>query len=59
LIAFQIEEQMKKAGRMGPEFERLAAFGRIAPDLWMKNATGSAVGPDSLLEATERALKEM
>jgi hypothetical protein len=30
--------------------------GRIAPDLWMKNATGSPVGPEALLSATERAL---
>jgi hypothetical protein len=59
LIAVQIEEQMKKAGKIGPEFERLATLGRIAPDLWMKNATGSRVGPEALLKATENALKEM
>jgi hypothetical protein len=59
LIAFQIEQQMKKAGAIGPEFERIATVGRIAPDLWMKNATGSPVGPEALLDATEKALKEM
>jgi hypothetical protein len=57
LIAFQIEEQMKKAGAIGPEFERMAKEGRVTPDLWMVNATGKPVGPDALLEATERALK--
>ena len=56
LIAFQIEEQMKKAGSIGPEFERMARMGRVTPDLWMENATGHSVGPEALLEATQRAL---
>lgn len=57
LIAFQIEEQMKKAGAIGPEFERMAKIGRVTPDLWMMNATGRPVGPEALLEATQEALK--
>jgi hypothetical protein len=56
MIAFQLEEHMKKAGKIGPEFERVARQGRLAPDLWMKGATGSPVGPDSLIAAAERAL---
>ena len=56
MIAFQIEEQMNKAGHIGPEFERMAKFGNLAPDLWMKNATGSPVGPEAILAATDRAL---
>ena len=40
LIAFQIEEQMKKAGSIGAEFERMARIGAVTPDLWMENATG-------------------
>ena len=56
MIAFQIEEQMQKAGNIGSEFERMAKLGNIAPDLWMKQATGSPVGPEALLAATERAL---
>jgi hypothetical protein len=59
LIAFQIKEQMKKAGAIGPEFERMVKMGRVAPDLWMKNATGMPVGPEALLSATERALAEV
>lgn len=59
LIAHQIEEQMKKAGGIGPEFERIARFGSIAPDVWMKKATGAPVGAEALLTATERALKEI
>ncbi|HVO64758.1 MAG TPA: hypothetical protein VMT53_27800 [Terriglobales bacterium] len=58
MIAHQIEEQMKKAGAIGPEFERMAKMGRVTPDLWMEHATGRPVGPEALLEATEKALQE-
>jgi hypothetical protein len=56
MIAFQLEEHMKKVGQMGPEFERVARLGRLAPDLWMKNATGAPVGPEALLAAAQHAL---
>jgi hypothetical protein len=56
LIALQINEQVKKSGSVGPEFERMVKMGRVAPDLWMKNATGKPVGPEALLSATEKAL---
>jgi hypothetical protein len=59
MIAHQIEEQMKKAGAIGPEFERMARMGRITPDLWMENATGKPVGPEALLAATEKALQKI
>jgi len=56
LIAHQIEEQMKKTGNIGSEFERMAKMGDVTPDLWMINATGHPVGPDALLQATQKAL---
>jgi hypothetical protein len=59
MIAFQVEEQMKKAGAVGPEFERVAKMGRVTPDLWMVSATGKPVGPEALLAATERALAQL
>jgi hypothetical protein len=59
MIAFQIEEQMEKAGNIGPEFERMAVVGSVVPDLWMKKATGAPVGPEALLTATSKALKEI
>jgi len=59
LIAFQVEEQMKKAGAIGPEFERMAKMGDVTPDLWMINATGKPVGAGALLAATSRALSEV
>jgi hypothetical protein len=59
LIAFQIEEQVKKTGSIGPEFERMAKMGRVTPDLWMEHATGRPVGAEALLVATEEALKQV
>lgn len=56
LIAFQIEEQIEKAGNLGTEFERMARYGSLPPDMWMKNATGAPVGATALLHATEKAL---
>jgi hypothetical protein len=56
MIAFQIERQMEKAGSIGPEFERMAKLGNIAPDLWMTQATSAPVGPAALLTAAEEAL---
>jgi len=59
LIAAQIEEQVRKAGRLGPEFERMATFGSVTPDLWMKHATGEPVSTRPLLRAAEQALAAM
>jgi oligoendopeptidase F len=59
LIAFQIREQMERAGAIGPEFERMARIGDVAPDLWMTEATGKPVGPEALLQATTRALADV
>ena len=57
LIAFQLEEKLNASkGRLGLEFERVAKYGSVLPDLWMKHATGQAVSADPLLRATERAL---
>jgi len=59
MIAFQIEEQMEKAGSIGKEFERAAKMGSVTPDLWMMNATGAPVGPRALLTATREALARL
>jgi hypothetical protein len=58
LIAAQIEEHMRTHGPLGKEFERMASFGSVTPDLWMKNATGEPVSPKALLRTTEAALKD-
>jgi hypothetical protein len=56
LIAFQIEAHLKSQPALGPEFERMAKYGSVAPDLWMENATGAPVSAKALLTATEAAL---
>jgi hypothetical protein len=37
----------------------MCVVGNVAPDLWMKQATGSPVGADALLAATGHALEEL
>jgi hypothetical protein len=59
LIAVQVEEQMKKANDLGAEFERMTSAGNIAPDLWMKNATGTKVGAEAMLAAVEKAFADL
>jgi hypothetical protein len=61
LIAFQIEEHLRKQppGSLGREFERMATYGQVTPDLWLKHATGSPLGAAPLLTATEKALKTL
>ena len=59
LIAFQIEQQIEKTGNLGTEFERMAKAGNIAPDIWMKRATGAPVGADALLTETKKALAQV
>ncbi len=56
MIAVQVEEQVERVGSVGPEFERMSLVGNVVPDLWMREATGSPVGPEAMLEAAETAL---
>jgi hypothetical protein len=56
MISYQIEEHMKKTGKVGREVERMTTIGNVTPDLWMKEATGSKVGADALIKAAEEAL---
>jgi hypothetical protein len=56
LIAFQIEEHLRKKGPLGAEFERMASQGALTPDVWMTNATGAPVSAEPLLRATAAAL---
>ncbi|MBN2371699.1 MAG: hypothetical protein JXO72_14545 [Vicinamibacteria bacterium] len=56
MIASQIERQVRRSGSVGVAVERMARLGRISPDLWMTQATGAPVGPETLLEEAEEAL---
>ncbi len=59
LIGVQVETQIAKSGDVAGEVERMCRIGNVAPDLWMMQATGSPVGPESLLAATAAALKQV
>ena len=56
IIAAQLEERFAKSGKVGPEFERMATFGSLPPDLWMRNATGQPLSTRALLDGAKRAL---
>ncbi len=58
LISSQIEEHLsaQPPGRLGAEVERMTTYGAVAPDLWMKHATGAEVSAKPLLRAAARAL---
>ncbi len=58
MISRQIENHIAKSGDLGAEFERMSLSGNIAPDLWMKIATGQTVGPEALIETAEKALDD-
>lgn len=57
LIAFQIEEHLAHAPALGKDFERMAKFGSVSPDLWMQNATGAPISAGALLRATAKAVE--
>lgn len=58
LIEFQIEEYIKDKN-LGTEFERMSKIGRLLPNSWMKEATGSEISPDPLLNQAQKALNEL
>lgn len=55
LVAFQIEAAM--AGKpIGPEMSRMCRLGRLAPNQWLREATGSELSAEPLIAAAEREL---
>lgn len=56
IISFQIDEHIKQTGNLGKEFERMATYGSVSPDVWMKHATGKPVSEKFLLDAAGKAL---
>lgn len=59
IISFQIDEHIKQTGNLGKEFERMATFGSVSPDVWMKHATGKPVSEKYLLDAAGKALNRL
>jgi hypothetical protein len=58
LITFQIEQYMR-GKTLGVEMERMCRLGRLAPDIWMKQAVGQPVSSAPLIAAVEAALKTL
>ena len=59
IISFQIDEHIKQTGNLGKEFERMATFGSVSPDVWMIHATGKPVSEKFLLDAAKKALDKI
>ncbi len=60
LIAFQVEEHVagKDAKTFASEFTRIARYGAVLPDVWMKHATKAPVNAQPMLAAATRALDQ-
>lgn len=58
IIDFQIESFIK-GKNLAKEMERMCRAGSILPDLWMKNATGEEISTAPLIEATQKAIKNL
>lgn len=58
LIEFQIEQYIK-GKNLGIEFERMAKIGRLTPNKWMREATGSNLSPNPLINEAEKAILEL
>ena len=55
LITYQVEQYIKSR-KMAPEMERMCRLGRLAPDVWMKQAVGAAISAQPLITGTEAAV---
>jgi hypothetical protein len=55
LIQFQIESHLRGKA-VGPEMARMCAAGSIIPELWMRQAVGTGISVEPLLQAVDQAL---
>ncbi len=55
LIDFQIEKYLM-GKNFATEVKRIYSFGRVTPQVWMKNAVGEELSEKPLLEATSKAV---
>ncbi|MDD4778138.1 MAG: hypothetical protein PHV53_07600 [Fermentimonas sp.] len=58
LIDFQIEQQVK-GKNIASEIDRMYTQGTVIPQLWMKNAVGSPISIEPLLNSTQEALLKL
>ena len=55
IIAYQLERYMD-GKNLAEEMERMCKQGSIAPQLWMKRASGQELSAEALLKAAEEAI---
>lgn len=58
IIMFQIEDYLKDKN-LGAEMQRMCRIGRLTPDAWMRQAVGSPISAQPLIDAAEIAVKEI
>lgn len=58
LIEFQLEEHLK-GKPLATEVLRIYRMGRLAPQLWMKNATGHELSIEPMLQAVKNAVENV
>lgn len=58
LVHFQIEQYVENK-EMAEEITRMLQQGSITPQQWMKEAVGDKISNESLLDAVDKALKEI
>lgn len=58
LIEFQIDQYLDNK-KFADEVTRIYTYGKIIPQLWMKNAVGNEISIQPTLKATEEALKNI
>ncbi|MDR1368631.1 MAG: hypothetical protein LBJ72_00700 [Dysgonamonadaceae bacterium] len=58
LIEFQLEEHLKGKS-LATEVLRIYRMGRLAPQIWMKNATGRELSIDPMLQAAKSAAENL
>ena len=55
IIAYQIEDYLKRHD-LATEMERMCRLGRLAPQVWMREAIGSAISAQPMIDAAEKAV---
>lgn len=58
LIEFQLENQLKNKN-FADEVQRIFTLGRLTPDVWMQQATGSNINLEAVFSATQAAFEKL
>ncbi|MFZ0391230.1 MAG: hypothetical protein WAN36_12305, partial [Calditrichia bacterium] len=58
IISFQIEQYLKNRP-LATEMERMCKLGRLSPQVWMQQAVGEKITAKPMIEAAEKAVKQI